>query len=82
MPRVNDPSQHCPPDSDKRKALEKRAREATKPAVPEEKGRWPFPVNVNVNVNQPAGNAPAASADPKTDTPKWPPLPGKPQGRP
>lgn len=78
MPRINDPSQYCPPDSDKRKALEKRAREAAKPAVPEEKGRWPFPVNVN----QPAGNASAAGAAPKAGKPKPPLPPGKPQGQP
>lgn len=75
MPRLNDPSQLCPPDSDSRKALEKRAREASKPVVPQEKGRWPFPVNVN----QPAGNAPAAGSRPDADKPKPPVQPGKAQ---
>ena len=31
-----------PPDSDSRKAIEKRAREATQPPQPEEKAHWPF----------------------------------------
>lgn len=75
MPRLNDPSQFCPPDSDSRKALEKRAREAAKPALPQEKGRWPFPVNVN----QPAGNAPAADTGPDADKRKAPVEPGKAQ---
>jgi hypothetical protein len=74
MPRLNDPSQLCPPDSNNRKALEKRAREATQPAVPQDKGRWPFPVN------QPAGNAPAAGAGPDADKPEPPVQPDKPQG--
>lgn len=32
-----------PPDSDSRKAIEKRAREAARPVQPEEKAHWPFP---------------------------------------
>lgn len=31
-----------PPDSDSRKAIEKRAREAVRPVQPEEKAHWPF----------------------------------------
>ena len=31
-----------PPDSDSRKAIEKRAREAARPVQPEEKAHWPF----------------------------------------
>jgi hypothetical protein len=32
------------PDTENRKALEQRARNAAMPAPPREKGRWPFPV--------------------------------------
>ena len=31
-----------PPDRDSRKAIEKRARDATQPLQPESKARWPF----------------------------------------
>ncbi|WP_293605808.1 hypothetical protein [Polaromonas sp. UBA4122] len=40
MPRFN----VSPPDGDSRKALEQRAREAAMHAIPQKKGRWPFPV--------------------------------------
>ncbi|CAN5324989.1 hypothetical protein BH10PSE16_BH10PSE16_39160 [soil metagenome] len=41
MPRSNAP----PPDGDSRRAIEQRAREATRPAAPEKKGSWPFSEN-------------------------------------
>lgn len=41
MPRFNAP----PPNGDSRKMIEQRARDATRPAVPEKKGSWPFGVN-------------------------------------
>ena len=40
MPRFNS----TPPNGDSRKALQERAREASRPATPQDKGRWPFPV--------------------------------------
>ncbi|MDB5964190.1 MAG: hypothetical protein JWQ72_690 [Polaromonas sp.] len=40
MPRFTAPA----PNSESRRALEQRAREATKPAAPQGRGRWPFPV--------------------------------------
>jgi hypothetical protein len=58
MPRFSAP----PPNGENRKAIEQRAREATRPAVPEEKGSWPFSVDKN-----PSGDArdssPAAGSD-------------------
>lgn len=41
MPRFTAPA----PNSESRKALELRARQAALPAAPEGKGRWPFPVH-------------------------------------
>lgn len=41
MPRFNGP----PPNGDSRKAIQQRAREATRPAEPEKKGSWPFSAN-------------------------------------
>ena len=41
MPKFNAP----PPNGESRKMIEQRAREATRPAVPEKKGAWPFCVN-------------------------------------
>jgi hypothetical protein len=42
MPRFTAPA----PNSDSRKALEQRAREASKPVVlPQGKRRWPFPAD-------------------------------------
>ena len=41
MPRFKAP----PPNGDSRKALQQRAREATRPAEPEKKGSWPFSAN-------------------------------------
>ncbi len=38
MPRFSAP----PPNGDSRKALELRAREATRPVTPIKKGSWPF----------------------------------------
>ncbi len=49
MPRLKVPA----PDAESRKALEQRAREAAKPALPEQKGRWPF----SVQDKQPASEA-------------------------
>jgi hypothetical protein len=49
MPRLKVPA----PDAESRKALELRAREAAKPAPPEQKGRWPF----SNQDRQPAGEA-------------------------
>lgn len=40
MPRFNAP----PPNGDSRRAIQDRAREASRPAAPEKKGRWPFSV--------------------------------------
>lgn len=40
MPRLKAPA----PDTESRKALEQRAREAVLPTPPQQKGRWPFPV--------------------------------------
>lgn len=56
MPRFTAPA----PNSESRKALEQRAREASKPAAPQEKGRWPFPVADNGSAagkESPHGNA-------------------------
>ena len=41
MSRFNAP----PPNGDSRKMIEQRARDATRPAVPEKKGSWPFSAN-------------------------------------
>jgi len=41
MSRFNAP----PPNGDSRKVIEQRAREATRPLAPEEKGSWPFSAN-------------------------------------
>ena len=41
MSRFNAP----PPNCDSRKMIEQRARDATRPAAPEEKGSWPFCAN-------------------------------------
>lgn len=38
MPRFN----AHPPNGDSRRAIQQRAREATRPAEPEKKGQWPF----------------------------------------
>jgi hypothetical protein len=55
MPRLKAPA----PDVESRKALEQRAREATLPAQPQQKGRWPFPVTDD----QPAGEAQSRDED-------------------
>ncbi|MDB5886997.1 MAG: hypothetical protein JWR74_3168 [Polaromonas sp.] len=34
-----------PPNGDSRKMIEQRAREATRPPVPETQGSWPFSAN-------------------------------------
>ncbi|MCZ8254612.1 MAG: hypothetical protein O9327_02870 [Polaromonas sp.] len=52
MPRLKVPA----PDAESRKALEQRAREAAKPALPEQKGRWPFSVQ-DIQHDQPTGEA-------------------------
>ena len=41
MSRFNAP----PPNGDSRKMIEQRARDAMRPAAPEEKGSWPFCAN-------------------------------------
>lgn len=41
MTRFNAP----PPNGDSRKMIEKRSREATRPAAPEKKDSWPFSAN-------------------------------------
>lgn len=38
MPRFN----AHPPNGDSRRAIQERARQATRPAAPEKKGQWPF----------------------------------------
>ncbi|MDB5930343.1 MAG: hypothetical protein JWR60_2050 [Polaromonas sp.] len=51
-----------PPNGDSRRAIEQRAREATRPAAPEKKGRWPFPVDGNPSANDREAG-PQASAE-------------------
>jgi hypothetical protein len=58
MPRFNAP----PPNGDSRKAIEQRAREATRPATPEKRGGWPFSVDKNPSDGK-HDERPAASAD-------------------
>jgi len=66
MPRLKVPA----PDAESRKALEQRAREAAKPAPPEQKGRWPFSVQ---------DKQPASEADGDDGKPGQPARPGKPK---
>ena len=57
-----------PPNGDSRKVLEQRSREATRPAAPLEKGRWPFSVS-----NKPTADSGSKDADTdsaKEDQPK------------
>ncbi|MDB5744378.1 MAG: hypothetical protein JWR68_2693 [Polaromonas sp.] len=49
-----------PPDGESRKAIEQRARDATRPAAPEKKGTWPFSVEKNPSSNG-RESSPAAS---------------------
>ena len=50
-----------PPNGDNRKAIEQRAREATRPAAPEKKGCWPFSVDKNPFGNDHAARPTASS---------------------
>lgn len=56
MPRFNAP----PPNGDNRKAIEQRAREATRPVVSQERVRWPFTVRDMSNADS-ASEMPEAS---------------------
>lgn len=56
------------PDTESRKALEQRAREAAMPAPPREKGRWPFPV---------PDDQPAGKTEGRHEEPEKPAKPGK-----
>jgi hypothetical protein len=58
MSRFNAP----PPNGDSRKAIEQRAREINRPAAPEKKGSWPFPVEKKSFGDQHDAN-PAASSE-------------------
>ena len=49
MPRFSAP----PPNAESRKAIEQRAREATRPAAVEKKGSWPFSVDKNPSSGEP-----------------------------
>ena len=64
MPRFSAP----PPNSESRKAIEQRAREATRPAAVEKKGSWPFSVDKNPSGSE-ADDRPATNSDrvPKSD---------------
>lgn len=59
MSRFNAP----PPNGDSRKAIEQRAREINRPAAPEKKGNWPFPVEKK-SFGNPHDESPAANSDP------------------
>jgi hypothetical protein len=66
MPRPHSRSSGSHPVNAERQALEKRAREAAKPTVTEEKGRWPFPVKdapnrpfIEQNASKARGDNPA-----------------------
>ena len=64
MPRL----QVAAPDTENRKALERRAREAAMPAPPREKARWPFPVS---------DDQPAGKTEGRREEPDKPAKPGK-----
>ncbi|MDQ3058274.1 MAG: hypothetical protein M3R45_01945 [Pseudomonadota bacterium] len=59
MPRFNAP----PPNGDSRRAIQQRAREATRPAAPEKKGCWPFSAQDILSANGGAEEGPSALAD-------------------
>ena len=51
-----------PPNGDNRKAIQQRAREATRPAAPEKKGCWPFSVDKSPSGGE-HDSSPAARSD-------------------